>query len=432
METINGLIDTIEWDTVGETITAGVGDVLDFLIEATSQYNPEKIGNAIQKLVGNIDWGEIISKAYELAGTHMANKIKNLMFVGEKIHEGIQIALDYFKGKIEECGGNVFDGICTGILDGMVNIANWIKEHVFEPFIKGFKKAFDINSPSKVMEEQGKYIIEGLKNGILNAEELIKKAWNKVKTWFTDIVKNASVRISQKWSDIKDRWYRLTGNIKNKTAEMKARVANKWSDIKDRWYKLTGNIKNKSADMKAKIATKWNDIKDRWYKITDKIKNKTADMKAKIATRWDDIKQTWEGLLDNFKDKTIKIEAKISPIIDKVKGWLNTNFIDRVNEHIPEWIGHIPQLAKGNVAYEPLIAQFGEYSGARTNPEITTPQNIMRETFEGVLSKYATNNSGSFSVENKLIVNGKEIARQILDDLNDEARRRDYKPILQH
>lgn len=40
----------------------------------------------------------------------------------------------------------------------------------------------------------------------------------------------------------------------------------------------------------------------------------------------------------------------------------------------------IPAFAKGGVTSSPTLAMFGEYPGARSNPEITTPQNIMYDT----------------------------------------------------
>ena len=43
-----------------------------------------------------------------------------------------------------------------------------------------------------------------------------------------------------------------------------------------------------------------------------------------------------------------------------------------------------------------------------------------------------TGNNETINFENKLVVNGKVFAREIIEDLNSEAVRRGYKPILQH
>ena len=64
----------------------------------------------------------------------------------------------------------------------------------------------------------------------------------------------------------------------------------------------------------------------------------------------------------------------------------------------------LPRLAKGNVAYSETIGIFGEYAGASNNPEITTPQNIMRETFTDVLADYQFNSTNSSNRELKQLV----------------------------
>lgn len=43
--------------------------------------------------------------------------------------------------------------------------------------------------------------------------------------------------------------------------------------------------------------------------------------------------------------------------------------------------GRIPALAKGGVITQPTTALVGEYAGASSNPEIVTPENLMREVF---------------------------------------------------
>ena len=83
---------------------------------------------------------------------------------------------------------------------------------------------------------------------------------------------------------------------------------------------------------------------------------------------------------------------------------------------------NLPRLAKGNVAYDETLAIFGEYSGASNNPEITTPQNIMRDTFEDVLSNYGGNNQ-PISLNLTVNVSNKKLGQILLDDLRDKTRR---------
>ncbi len=80
-----------------------------------------------------------------------------------------------------EIGGYIVEGMLNGILDSLKSIGSWVKEHIFEPFINGFKNAFGIHSPSKVMEGMGEYIIEGLLNGL-------KNMWGSITSWIEDKV----------------------------------------------------------------------------------------------------------------------------------------------------------------------------------------------------------------------------------------------------
>ena len=79
-------------------------------------------------------------------------------------------------------------------------------------------------------------------------------------------------------------------------------------------------------------------------------------------------------------------------------------------------------FAKGNVAYEPTQAEFGEYAGARSNPEITAPQNIMKQTMIEALQE-AMPQGTSRGGDAVLVVNGKELARATFNDYQNEAKR---------
>lgn len=86
-------------------------------------------------------------------------------------------------------------------------------------------------------------------------------------------------------------------------------------------------------------------------------------------------------------------------------------------------IPQIPQLAKGNVAYSPLVAQFGEYTGANQNPEITAPQSILKDTFDEVLSRHETGNGNNNKPMYVSIYVGKEkIGDILLEDLREMKR----------
>lgn len=81
----------------------------------------------------------------------------------------------------------------------------------------------------------------------------------------------------------------------------------------------------------------------------------------------------------------------------------------------------LPRLAKGGVLTEATTVLAGEYSGAKTNPEIVTPQNIMRETFEDVLSNYNNENSDR-PINLTVNVGSTKLGQILLDNLRDMKR----------
>lgn len=82
----------------------------------------------------------------------------------------------------------------------------------------------------------------------------------------------------------------------------------------------------------------------------------------------------------------------------------------------------LPRLAKGGVLTEATTVIAGEYSGAKTNPEIVTPQNIMRDTFEDVLSNYSGSNNDR-PIYLTINVGNQKLGQILLDDLRDKKRR---------
>lgn len=100
--------------------------------------------------------------------------------------------------KMEESGTNLILGLLQGIWNAMKNIWQWVDEHIFGPFIDAFKAAFRINSPSKVMEEMGGYIIEGFLNGIKNGFNFIKDTVGTIIDIFQSIIPSAK----QIWDDV--------------------------------------------------------------------------------------------------------------------------------------------------------------------------------------------------------------------------------------
>lgn len=226
---------------------------------------------------------------------------------------------------LKEIGKNIIEGLWEGIL----GIGNWIKEkwnEFKEAFVKSFKEAFEIHSPSKIFKDLGKNIIEGLWEGILSKKEWFKERWEDVKSWFSDI----APKVQAKWETTKQH------------------VSDWYSSLKSWWGDKKLVVKNKFETTKEKVSDWWSNIK------------------------------SWWG------DKSLSLKIKIGEVTGSIKKWLNTNFVDKVNKKLPSFFPKIPKLAQGGYAKanNPQLAIIGDN---KREGEIVSPESkIYEQTLKAI------------------------------------------------
>lgn len=184
----------IDWAKAGLTVGEAFKAFFGFIATTIENIDWWQIGESVKTFLVNIDWNGVADAFFEAVGAAMGGLAA---FLGGLIAEEVVSAGEYFQSKIEEAGGNVVEGILVGICEALVGIGEWIKEHIFKPFLEGFQKAFEIHSPSKVMEGMGSYIVSGLLNGL-------KEKWSDVVDWITKKIQ---------W--VKDKLSGIAGSVKS-------------------------------------------------------------------------------------------------------------------------------------------------------------------------------------------------------------------------
>lgn len=193
---IVGFVTGTDWSSVSKAISQVIGSAFMTIGEWLHNIDFRGIYDAVWKLFAGIDWGSLtsglITFAWGVVGAlnNACTSITSLAF--DKIVGAIRDIVSYFSEKIKEAGGNVPKGLLLGIKDGLVNIGQWIKTNVLDPFVSGFKDAFGIHSPSTVMAELGEYLMQGLTGGITSGI-----------TWVMD-----------KLGDLKDKIFSIADRIK--------------------------------------------------------------------------------------------------------------------------------------------------------------------------------------------------------------------------
>lgn len=204
-EFFNGMIEKIEWENVGKLLWAKFKIIFEMLAGFISKLDMKKLSDAFSKLtisftnsitdtVNNIDWQQLGQQIAELIRSIDWNGIVDafVYLIGAALAAFVQLCygllrdavksiMDYFTNKIQEAGGNVAKGLLNGIIDGLKNIGTWIKTHMVDPLVNGFKSLLGIHSPSTVFASIGKNVIEGFLSGL-------KEKWAAVKNWWTSTV----------------------------------------------------------------------------------------------------------------------------------------------------------------------------------------------------------------------------------------------------
>ena len=399
---INGFFKNTNWGALGDTISTGIKGALNGITTFFKDFDWSFIVQGLIDFCKNIDWNGIVDSMFEMLGSAFASFVNLGMILGEKINEAIDEAGNFFSEKIKECGGNVVEGIFKGIIEALGNLGQWIIDHIFTPFIEGFKNVFGIHSPSTVMAELGTYIIQGLLDGISSLVDSIKQIWENIK----------QTAIST-FNSVKDNISNIFNNIKNIASNI--------------WNNITSNIRNAVSNIK-------NGIVQNFQNAYNSIQNIFSNIGSFFSGVWSRIRNTFSSLGTSIGNAISgAVKSGINGVISLIERTINSairliNGGIRLINLIPGvYVGSIntlslPRLAKGGVLTEATTVIAGEYSGAKTNPEIVTPQNIMRDTFEDVLSNYSGSNNDR-PIYLTINVGNQKLGQILLDDLRDKKRR---------
>ena len=295
--TISNAWKGIDWKKAGATIGETFKAFFGFISSAIESIDWFMVAQTVQDFLTGIDWGGVASALFEAIGAAFGGFAA---FIGELIGNGITAAKEYFQEKIEECGGNIVLGIFKGIQDAISGVAEWITEHILFPFIEGFKKAFGIHSPSTVMAEMGKYIIQGLLNGILSLVGDVKAIWEGMKDTAVNIWNGVKDFLGNTWNSIKQTASQVWDGIKQNLSE-------KWNNIKSGAKTTFDNVKN--------------GIKESWTNIKSNIKESAENVKTNITNAWAKAKETTASAWNNIKEKAVSsAQSMAGSVRDKFSG----------------------------------------------------------------------------------------------------------------
>ncbi|MBQ8882991.1 MAG: hypothetical protein IJ031_00105, partial [Oscillospiraceae bacterium] len=355
---INGFLANIDTKKMGETLSNGVKGALDLLINTIQTINWQQIGEKIADYVGAIDWSGLVSRLAEGLGSAIAG-IASLLW--GFIKDAWGKVMEWWNENAMKDGEFTIKGLLSGLLEGIKNIGTWIKDKIFTPFINGFKKVFGIASPSKVMAEQGKFIIQGLINGVQSligkvkdiftkVLTTIKNVFNGVGTWFKNIFTTAFNNIKSAFSSAQTFFMGVL-----------TKICSPFSNIAT-WFK---NTFTKAWEAVKNVFSKGGEI---FTGIKDGILN--------------GLKTVINGLIGGI-NKVIKVPFDgINKALKKIKNIeiFGEKPFNKLIKTID--VPQIPKLASGGLATAPTLAMVGDNKRANIDPEVISPLSKLQKMLD--------------------------------------------------
>ena len=393
--TIGESARTFKWSDFGKNLAAGVnqtiadfdwagngariGDLAKGLLDTISTFLEQtdwrKLGESIRTFVVSIDWTGIVNELVRGFGA-AAGALGAL--IGGLIGDAIKDAKKYFQKKAEECGGSLWKGVLKGILDAIMNVAVWIKKNICDPFMKGFRNAFGIHSPSTVLAEMGKYLIEGMLNGITDKISDIKQKFSEIKDAISKKWSEVQTDTTKKWTQINDDTSKKMANLrddaKTKFEEIRSKISDKWFSVRQntetswnntktslaqKWSGIRSDASSKFENIRSTVAQKWSNLHGNttstWSQIGSSLKNTWSDLKSNASKAFGTISDNILGCFRNLKNSLKSTmsgvaNAIISPIGSAVNGVISgVNWIlGKVgsSKSFAKW--QVPKFAQGS------------------------------------------------------------------------------------
>lgn len=226
---------------------------------------------------------------------------------------------------IAEAAKGLIPGIMQGIKDGWDSFINWLGD-LWDGIVESFKDFFGIHSPSTVMAELGKYLIQGLLNGIKGLAGSVKQAWDSMKQTAVQTWETVKQNVGSKWEQIKSNSKAVFSNIAN--------------TVKTSWDNIKSNAKSAADNVKNNIATAWRSTKENTRTSWESIKNSAIasakSLASNIRTKYADIKEAvysftssapslWKNAWSSMGDKVSSVLSSIKQTVGNVFNWISNS-----------------------------------------------------------------------------------------------------------
>lgn len=379
-EAINHFVESVDWTTVGRALGAGLDLALNYLVSFVKTFNWKGLGQAIAKAINGaiseIDWtnvGRLLAAAWNIVWQFFVGFVTTIDWrsLGNAI-------ADVINGALQDLDVNSFEAallaICQGLLDlciGIVEQLDWgaLAEKLFLLLIAAIRGAAGINNLWLL--------------GIGIGGDL----QDKIKKGFDDSTPNFQKSIDDNLDNTERKhhsaWERIFGTAKTDWDNIKQTITDKANTIKENTSEKFNNLKEKVSQSATNTKSA---VIGAFTALSTGLASPLASIVGQFASAWGSvIKETasdFGTLISNIGGYVTTIGTSISNMLSTIGSGISSawgsisNFVASALAQLASV--KIPAMASGGVITKPTVGLIGEYSGAKTNPEIVTPEKLLR------------------------------------------------------
>lgn len=279
----------------------------------------------------------------------------------------------------------VIDGLC-GIIGGIIDALSGVMDFITGVFTGDWSKAWEgLKTFLGGIIDAVASLFTGLFNTIgaifKGAWDIIVSIWSVVSTWFNNaVIKPLANLFNGIWNTMKNGAQNAWNGIKNI-----------FSSVATFFKNIFGNAWNGVKNIFSSGGRIFSGIKDGIFNVFRSVVNTLIAGINKVVS-----------IPFNAINGALKTVRDISFLgIEPFKG-----LIKLVN--VPQ----IPSLETGGVLDKETIVRVAEYSNARSNPEIVSPRDMMKETMKEALEESNMNNTSQkvdVNITGKLTADGDDL-----------------------
>lgn len=431
---VGGFFENLSWGSIGESLSGAFKALLDFISGTVSGVSwdkvPKYIIDAIKDFFTGFDWSGVSESLGKLLGSAVKGALDLVGSIWDMLKKSWGNLSDYFNVYIQNAGEDIIAGLWNGIKNALKNCGTWIKNNLFQPFIDGFKTAFQIHSPSREMQTMGGYIVEGLISGISGkfsgCQAKVLEWAGKIKDWFSgtsfgkickstwetygqNIIGGFKDKIGGAYSTTKDNISAWAENVKKWFSGTSFGAINKdtWityaNDVISGFRTKIGNTYTSTRDNISAWAA---DIKSYFSGSSHGAVNSTTfstyahniinGFKGKISTSYSDCQSsitTWTSNVKTWFSDTASASAFrgfAKNIIDGFANGINSFYKDCENA-VKSWAGKVSDWFKEKLdinSPSKVFEQFGFYTVQGFNKGIDTAGESTKKAVSGWLAPF--------------------------------------------